>query len=644
MQPSLFDPATQLRSKVITKRGDFAALLEGFTSARAITYVASPDVLLSALEAPRFERLELVLGDSLQAVEPESLRTMGTDLVERLARFVDEGRLTVYVPTKTIHTKLYLLARDRLTRVIITSANLTYTAREAARQTNYAWYADLSDGDPWLERVLRDYDAHKRGCSLFMDDLVRLLREKPEIPRAQLIDAWLSGAGSAEPALHVTQVLGELSGWVLDPSRAATEPVFTIQLPKEAASRNQTERLLTRIGATMAGDVARVDRASYMTYVEETHRLPMLAVDVAARQVRLAIGGELEVLTEPLSDRLAVDAALDHLEGYLESVEWGKASNAQLAKTSMYEATLYMLAAPFANEQMRMMRQRHGALDRRGPKMLYLYGPSSNGKTTFLRFALFLLTGHHLTPLPSAELTKGRVQNASSLHTCFPLVFDDVNPSQRPAFEDVLKSHWESWWTPAGMSPQIVIASNRATLPEWAKTRVKRVDFDVHFAPSERNTTKLAKFFERPSRLFRWFSALYLENLHMLLEPRDDELHLARGVLQRLYDHAGRKPPSFFPARPLEEIYDPGSARWRDLIHRKKQASLRHERDRLTIEFADDLQHHEITPYLALLPQTLKTERSGRKLIVENPAEFERWLGADRPSVLERLRRAVQRG
>ena len=71
MQRSLLDPAIQLRSKVITKRGDFSRLFEGFASARAITYVASPDVLLGALEAPGFEKLELVLGDSLQAVEPE---------------------------------------------------------------------------------------------------------------------------------------------------------------------------------------------------------------------------------------------------------------------------------------------------------------------------------------------------------------------------------------------------------------------------------------------------------------------------------------------------------------------------------------------------------------------------------------------
>ncbi|MGQ0714934.1 MAG: hypothetical protein ACT4PJ_14630 [Gemmatimonadaceae bacterium] len=641
-QPSLFDLA-QLKSKVITRRGDLAALIAGFPVARAITYVASPDVVLDVLDAQGFETLELVLGDSLTAIEPESLRLAGTDLVERPARGIEDGRLAIYVPRKTIHTKLCLLTRDRTTRVIMTSANLTWSAREATRQTNYAWYVDLTEGDAWLEQVRRDYDAHKRECRLFMDDLLRLFREKPELPRVQIVEAWLSGADATEPASPVSQVLGELTGWVLDPTRATTEPVFTLQLPKDGAARKQTEKALARIGASVMGDVARVDRASYLTYAEQTLQLPMLTVDIASRQVRLAMRGELATLTAPLAAPNAVDAALGELEGYIESVDWGKAPAPLLAKTSMYEATLYMLAAPFANEQMRIMRQRHGALERRGPKMLYLYGPSSNGKTTFLRFALFLLTGQRVQPLASTELTKSRVQSASLHHTSFPLVFDDVNPSQRSSFEDIVKSHWESWWTADGVSPQIVIASNRPTLPEWAKTRVKRIDFDVHFAPSERNKARLAKFFETASPLFRWFSWAYLDNLQVLLEPRDDELHLAREVTQRMYAHAGRKVPEFFPARPLEEIYDPGSIRWRDLIHRKKQATLRRERDRLTIEFTDDLQHHEITPYLGLVPQTLKYERSGRKLIVENPAEFERWLGDARPSILDRVRGVFRR-
>jgi hypothetical protein len=642
-QRSLFDVTTQLKSKVLTRRGDFAALLSGFPVARAITYVASPDVILDVLATQGFEKLELILGDTLTAVEPESLRAAGSDLVERLSRHVDEGRLTIYVPRKTIHTKLCLLTRDRTTRVIMTSANLTWTAREATRQTNYAWYVDLTEGDPWLERVRRDYDAHKRDCTLFMEDLLGLFRQNPELPRVQLVEAWLSGAEATDNASPVTQVLGELTGWVLDVSRSTTEPVFTVQLPKDGAARKHTDKALARIGASVTGDIARVDRESYLTYVEQTLQLPLLTVDIVTRQVRLAMRGQLSTLTESLGTPDAVDAALLLLEEYIESVDWGKAPAPLLAKTSMYEATLYMLAAPFANEQMRIMRQRHGALERRGPKMLYLYGPSSNGKTTFLRFALFLLTGHHVQPLPSTELTKSRVQSASLHHTSFPLVFDDVNPSQRSSFEDVVKSHWESWWTAEGVSPQIVISSNRPTLPEWAKTRVKRIDFDVHFAPWESNKARLAKFFETPSPLFRWFSGLYLENLQILLEPRDDELHLARDVMQRLYRHAGRKLPEFFPTRPLEEIHDPGAARWRDLIHRKKQAVLRRERDRLTIEFTDDLQHHEITPYLGLLPQTLKYEKSGRKLIVENPTDFDRWLGDARPSLVQRARDLFRR-
>jgi hypothetical protein len=135
---------------------------------------------------------------------------------------------------------------------------------------------------------------------------------------------------------------------------------------------------------------------------------------------------------------------------------------------------------------------------------------------------------------------------------------------------------------------------------------------------------------------------VYLDSLHVLLEPRDDELHLARDVMQRLYEHAGRKLPDFFPTRPLEEIHDPGAARWRDLIHRRRQAVLRRERDRLTIEFTDDLQHHEIKPYLGLLPQTLRCEQSGRKLIVENrPSSIGGWA---MPGLLSSNARAASSG
>ena len=84
------------------------------------------------------------------------------------------------------------------------------------------------------------------------------------------------------------------------------------------------------------------------------------------------------------------------------------------------------------------------------------------------------------------------------------------------------------------------------------------------------------------------------------------------------------------PIGALEEIYDPGRMQWLDLLERSKQATRKRDRDRLIIDFADDLQHHEISRYLAALPQTVKTERRGKKLIVENPRDFDHWLTGQR--------------
>ena len=48
-----------------------------------------------------------------------------------------------------------------------------------------------------------------------------------------------------------------------------------------------------------------------------------------------------------------------------------------------------------------------------------------------------------------------------------------------------IKSYWEGWWQPGYVFPQIVISSNTENLPEWAKSRLKHIDFDVHFSPRE---------------------------------------------------------------------------------------------------------------------------------------------------------------
>ena len=159
---------------------------------------------------------------------------------------------------------------------------------------------------------------------------------------------------------------------------------------------------------------------------------------------------------------------------------------------SMYEALLYFLYVPFANEYMEVRRRRFAGVDSRGPRFLYIYGPSHNGKTTFLRFALKLICGQRVEPLMPSSFSKTTALTAMAFGSVFPLVFDDLTPSRRSGpFEEIVKSFWEAWWQPGHPSPQLIVSSNTESLKDWAKSRVKRVDFDVYFAPNETNKERL---------------------------------------------------------------------------------------------------------------------------------------------------------
>ncbi len=194
LQADLFSGLSPLRTQVITRRNDFDGLFDGFNKMRAISYVISPDLLLDFYDKRGYTDLEVVVGENLSESYKQGLEQSNIEVTERLAGLVEKGVLRVFVPAHTIHTKLYILERSDSTRVIQTSANLTATAQEARRQTNYAWYLDLPAGHPLLTQFVKDYELHLHGCTLFMGDLKELLEKNDGRDRKQLIEAWLRGA------------------------------------------------------------------------------------------------------------------------------------------------------------------------------------------------------------------------------------------------------------------------------------------------------------------------------------------------------------------------------------------------------------------------------------------------------------------
>jgi len=369
-QGSLFSDPEAFHSKVILRRKDFDALFEGFVKLRAVSYVVSPDLLLEFLDRRGYQELEIVVGENLTESYRQDLARKGVEVTQRLAQRIADGRLKIFVPDKTQHTKLYLLERPGLCRAIATSANLTETARQAARQINYAWYADLPPGHPWLAQVEKDYGAHRELCSLFMGDLAELLRKSGEEKKRELVEVWLKAVPAEEVDIETRKLFQEISMRAVQPQPGTAEAVFTVRLPEAPAARREAERFLSPLNALETSGELRLDGPGYLRYVQATQGVPVMQVDLEQRRMLLGLDGATLVVTEPLPEAAVVAAALEHIETYLQTVDAGQAPDPKFAKTSMFEALLYILSSPFANEYMRLKRRRYGAIDSRGPRFL----------------------------------------------------------------------------------------------------------------------------------------------------------------------------------------------------------------------------------------------------------------------------------
>ena len=618
----------RIRSRVLTRRLDFDSLFDGFDRLQAISYVVSPDLLLKFLGERGFGEVEVVVGENLTEQYRQAL-SQKRQVTAALADLVEQGKLRIFIPKRTIHSKLYVLQRDGLCRIIQGSANLTETARQATSQVNYVWYSDLTEGDPWLRQVLDDYKAHLQSCSLFMGDLVELFRQRPEQEREELIDAWLRGRVVEVDNLEERRVFQEVTARSLQGLEGASiEPIFLVELPDAPQARRQVEKHLAPLSPVLTGRHATVDGRAYLRYVQETHEVPLMRVNLADRKVLVGLDGAVSSRSEPPHDTATVDGALQHVENYMDTVDWGQCRSPQFAKTSMFEALLYLLAMPFAHEHMKVRRRTYALVDTRGPQVLYVFGRAQNGKSTFLKFALRLLTGRHVLPIPGARFSKSRIQGVAALGSAFPLVFDDIDLSKKAAaFEEVLKSYWEVWWREECVAPQLVLTGNTENLKEWAKSRLKRIDFDVQFAPSEEQKGRLNEILEVDNPIFKWFSFLYMDRLCSGTSLGDDELSMARAVMRDLYSHAGRSLPPFFPEQPVEQLYNPGRRAWEDVLYGLRKASVTEGGDRLLIAFKDDMQRQEVLSYAGNLPQTVKHVIKGKTIVIESPREFREWLG-----------------
>ena len=275
----------------------------------------------------------MIVGEGLTSENcRQGLAEKNVEVVEEMAERVESGALRIFVPKRTIHTKLYFLGKPGLTRVIQSSANMTQTARKATRQMNYAWYVeemltrviqssanmtqtarkDLPDDHhPWLAQVEKDFQVHMKGCTLFMDDLMTLIRERPAVDRKQLIGVWLKGAQADEVEKEFRGSIQQISIESLETNGSREEPIITVQIPDAPKARKSIERFLAPVNPVVTTNEIHVNGTAYIRYVQEVHGIPLMRVNASTHEVLLGINGSVTSLSESLPDHASVNAALE---------------------------------------------------------------------------------------------------------------------------------------------------------------------------------------------------------------------------------------------------------------------------------------------------------------------------------------------
>lgn len=611
---------------------------------RAVSFVSDPGLLLRMLESEGYEEIELVVGEEYKLLKA-ALIEEGVDVVERINEHVQSGTLRLLVPKgrTVMHTKFYILEREGVARVIMGSLNLTDSS-----QYNTVRVADCVANETERVEAEEIYGTHREACEPFLGDFFDRCKDLEQEERRKVIAKWIEDGGETRGGQEVDVALS-IYGSLLRPPEGEASHIVQLEPPASPAAGRKFERFIQPVIVGHAAGKPMVRWDSYLGLLHKKTGFPLLIVRPEENRLEMPERPPAQrSRAEPLPEPSEVDAALGNIEDYCASVDFARSSNPEFDKKAVLESMLYVLFSPFAHEYMKARRARFGPAGQRGPRFLYIYGPSFNGKSTFLWYALKLISNQPVEPATAKSFKESTMANAREVGSVFPLAFDDAAIPKKGPLANALKSYWEGWWRDDLPQPQILLTSNSTAIDNWAKTRVKRIDFMFQFARSAEAKERLARIMEFDNRIFRWFSHLYLTKwvAGAWREVSDeDELFLARVVMKELYSYSGRRLPSYFPHDPVDLSAERARRRWRGLLFdiRPAKAGYRDAGDAVFVEFAVDVQPEEIDSFLGDLPPEVSPEKTGNRVKLQPAEAFFAFLGQRRrKGLLGRLGRVLR--
>lgn len=391
-------------------------LFSGFDELHAITYSSGIGFIYQLLE--RFENAEIIFGCdevisySLQEVMAyqckliERMRDKAGKTTQELLNRIDNDSLRFYVArTMLSHEKLYLLsARDGRKRVIMGSANMSFTAFGGGQRENISYI----DGD--------------RAYEWYMDCYLTLRENSTDQISKEAFLAADSGENLEE--LPIARTIRTRKAVVIEPIKEQKEEVrFALDIKNLATTLAPSVPKPDKKGKVLLSpdkikSIRRQVVADQTKEKELRSEYPLLEVFAQDGYVKLN-GEELDLA--PTQEEIAKDVSLflKYMDGYEKF--HGDVSGMQ---RRYFEFANWFFCSPFMG-CMRDMAVRYNQNLLPYPVFGLVYGQSKAGKTSFLETLLKMMIGQK-TKLSAPDFTRSSIEGLKRTVKGAPIIVDDL--------------------------------------------------------------------------------------------------------------------------------------------------------------------------------------------------------------------------
>ena len=624
-----------LESKIfrVTPQRPLQTHIEGFTEIRMVMYVQRVDFIVDLFDSYGIQKAEIIVGDSVVTKNRSSTEP---EVFLRLAKLIEEGRLTVRVPknNRTFHEKWILAEKDNEFSDIFGTANLTSRGSGiSGKQSNQVRVRNIQgeykNSDEYLE-LCETYYWYHSNSEEYLDELVDLLN-KDDAPDIEVVERWVSYTGSSSSA-DVTKVHAIIHEFQERALNDSTDPdIIMTELTTEAneAVLEEVVRILAPAGVQREGRKIRATTRPFLDTRVSTFPLMTVNDDF----VSLRVGSETINRTASNYDVAEIQKGINGIHSYVETIDRASCKNPRFAKMSIYEVMLYFLTSPFHHAYMQQGKRILGWEYQRGPKPLAIYGNTKNGKTYLLQYCSRLLTGSNnkVAAYDDDDFSATKVKNLLTWSSLFPIIYDDISDSKwgKRYMDQIVRSYWDNWWESGKNHSQLIVTSNKRIPQGQLKGRMKEVVMDARFEDNTANIKHVSRIMSEENPIFLYFSKKYLELLNNGIDDKYDHtdcMNIGRLVMTELYEIAGIEIPDFFPNQPLEKVVDGNGLDWLSMINNGDVNWRVTPQKELYLSFTNNEDRYEVNRQMDLIPESIGPKRRGEKIIIPVPSEFTTWL------------------